>query len=41
MNAKVKYLPDGRVQLNFENGDYYEGELKDGKITGRGRMVYN
>ena len=40
MNAKVKYLPDGRVQLNFENGDYYEGELKDGKITGRGRMVY-
>ena len=40
MNAKVNYLPDGRVELNFENGDYYVGELKDGKITGKGRMVY-
>ena len=41
MNAKVKYLPDGRVQLNFENGDYYEGELKDGKRTGRAVYVFN
>ncbi len=40
MNAKVKYLPDGRVELNFDNGDFYVGELQGSKLTGRGRMVY-
>ncbi|MBO4819229.1 MAG: AAA family ATPase [Firmicutes bacterium] len=40
MNAKVKYLSDGRVELNFDNGDYYVGELKGSKITGKGRLVY-
>lgn len=40
MNAKVKYLNDGRVELNFDNGDRYIGDLKDNKITGNGRMEY-
>lgn len=40
MNAKVKYLNDGRVELNFDNGDRYIGDLKDNKITGNGLMEY-
>lgn len=40
MNAKVNYLPDGRVELTFENGDYYRGDLTNGEITGQGFMRY-
>lgn len=40
MNAKVKYLSDGRVDLTFENGDHYTGDLKGNKITGNGKMEY-
>ena len=40
MNAKVKYLNDGRVELTFTNGDIYTGDLKDNKITGNGIMKY-
>ena len=40
MNAKVKYLNDGRVDLLFDNGDHYTGDLKGKKITGNGLMEY-
>ena len=40
MNAKAKYLNDGRVDLSFDNGDHYIGDLKGNKITGSGVMEY-
>lgn len=40
MNANVKYLQDGRVELTFENGDYYIGPLVNNTITGNGYMKY-
>ncbi len=41
MNARVNYLDDGRVELTFENGDFYRGDLVNGEITGRGMMHYH
>ncbi len=41
MNAKVKYLNDGRVDLTFDNEDHYIGDLKGNSITGNGLMEYS
>lgn len=40
METRVKRLPDGRVELDFVNGDHYVGELKDNQLTGKGTMWY-
>jgi hypothetical protein len=32
--------PTGPAHLKFENGDVYDGQLLDGKRTGKGRMVW-
>lgn len=40
MNAKVKWLDNGRVELTFENGDFYRGDFPNNKITGNGYMRY-
>ena len=40
MNAKMNKLPDGRVELTFENGDFYRGDLTNHEITGQGYMKY-
>ena len=31
-------VPDGIGRLELDNGDYYEGEFKDGMFEGRGRL---
>ena len=31
-------MPDGIGRLELENGDFYEGEFKDGMFDGKGRL---
>ncbi len=40
MDAKMTYLPDGRVELVFPNGSVYRGEISGDRLNGQGRMEY-
>jgi hypothetical protein len=33
-------LPEGKVEINFENGDIYKGLMKDGQMHGEGEYSY-
>nr|AGC71721.1 putative phosphatidylinositol-4-phosphate 5-kinase [uncultured bacterium A1Q1_fos_504] len=37
-DPKADIKPDGIGRLELENGDFYEGEFKDGMFDGKGRL---
>lgn len=37
-NRYRRGLPHGHVHIYFENGDEYEGEMRNGMITGQGGL---
>jgi hypothetical protein len=39
-NPYSRGLPHGNVHVIFENGDEYEGEMRNGNITGKGVYRY-
>jgi len=38
-NIYARGLPNGLMSVSFSNGAFYEGEVKDGEITGSGVYV--
>lgn len=34
-------VPDGNVEIEMKNGDFYKGKMKKGKIEGEGKMTYS
>lgn len=40
MNPYSRGLPNGDVHVTFPNGDEYEGEMRDGNITGKGTYKF-